>query len=97
MSAVVVGHWSKDRTLLKEHFNFTKPDDQCNLIQFSGSTAVCSHARKSKQGLLTWLISVLSYPEQTVVEMFPECTCGRSTVKQHAHVLYQSMMALCNS
>ena len=36
LMAVVVGHWSKDKTLVKEHFNFSSPEDQHSVILFSG-------------------------------------------------------------
>ena len=48
LTVVVVGHWSKDKKLIKEHFNFSSPEDQCNVILFSGvsphSECHCPHA-----------------------------------------------------
>ena len=76
--AVVVGHWSKDKTLVKEHFNFSSPEDQRNVILFSGQQrGSCAHAEKSIVNLLKQLISILSYPGQVVVEMFLETACGK--------------------
>ena len=75
--AVVVGHWSKDKKLVKEHFNFLSPDDQHNVIQFSGQKSdSCAHAGRSIVSFLNQLVSVLTYPGQVVIEMFPEAACG---------------------
>ena len=75
--AVVVGHWSKDKKLVKEHFNFLSPDDQRNVIQFSGQKSdSCAHAGRSIVSFLNQLVSVLTYPGQVVIEMFPETACG---------------------
>ena len=77
LTVVVVGHWSKDKKLIKEHFNFSSPEDQCNVILFSGEQSQsCTHAEQSNISLLTRLVSILSFPGQVVMDMFPETACG---------------------
>ena len=53
------------------------PDDQRNVIQFSGQKSdSCAHAERSIVSFLNQLVSVLTYPGQVVIEMFPETACG---------------------
>lgn len=75
---MVVGHWSKDKTLVKEHFNFSSAEDRCNVLKFTSlPSEFCPHAAISVKGLLNQLVSILSYPGQVVIEMFPETVCGK--------------------
>ena len=62
--AVVAGHWSKVKKLVKELFNFSSPEDQCNGTLFlRQQSQSCTHAKQSNMSskptglhlLLPWI------------------------------------------
>ena len=77
VSIVVVGHWSKDKSL---QFNFTSDAEHSNAITYfmAKQSTHCAHPiqRSSIWELLKQLVSRLSFPGQTVVEFFPRFSCG---------------------
>ena len=79
LSVVIIGHWSREQKLQKEHFNFCNDAARCNVLEFdSGSIKnnPCDQKLPCVKGLLSKLISVLTYKQQCVVELFSSSACG---------------------
>ena len=79
LSVVIIGHWSREQKLQKEHFNFSNDAARRNVLEFdSGSinNNPCDQKLLSVKGLLSKLVSILTYKQQCVVELFSSSACG---------------------
>ena len=79
LSVVIIGHWSREQKLQKEHFNFSNDAARRNVLEFdSGSIKnnPCDQKLLSVKGLLSELVSILTYKQQCVVELFSSSACG---------------------
>ena len=79
LSVVIIGHWSREQKLQKEHFNFSNDAARRNVLEFdSGSIKnnPCDQKLLSVKGLLSKLVSILTYKQQCVVELFSSSACG---------------------
>ena len=79
LSVVIIGHWSREQKLQKEHFNFSNDAARRNVLEFdSGSIKnnPCDQKLLSVKGLLSKRVSTLTYKQQCVVELFSSSACG---------------------
>ena len=69
LSVVIIGHWSREQKLQKEHFNFSNDAARRNVLEFdSGSIKnnPCDQKLLSVKGLLSKPVSTLTYKQQAL-------------------------------
>ena len=79
LSVVIIGHWSHVQKLQTEHFNFSNDAARRNVLEFdSGSIKgnPCDQKLLSVKGLLSKLVSILTYKQQCFVKLFSSSACG---------------------
>ena len=61
LSIVIIGHWSREQNLMREHFNFCDEATRHNVIEFdSGNSNPCDQKHIPVKGLLSKLVSILT-------------------------------------
>ena len=80
LSVVIVGHWSREQKLMREHFNFCDDSARRNVIEFDLGNIrnnPCDEKLLHLSGPLSKLVSVLTYNKQCIIELFSNSACGR--------------------
>lgn len=75
VTCAVVGHWSKDN-FSGHHFNFSSHSNAL-VYKSKKPTSSCTHHIMSINELLRQLLLLLSFPGQTIIELFPKFSCGK--------------------